>query len=97
MVKIIKVSYPFLLLAMLFIGILCLANVALLLINYKNSQINHQLITILDRYVPKPACSINGVPVSCEEYPSARGGLNGVCPGINSNKTLEDCLMEAKR
>ena len=40
------------------------------------------------------SCSINGAAVSCDEYPYARGGLNGVCPGLDDNKTVEDCIKE---
>jgi len=50
-------------------------------------------------------CSVNGVPVNCsefyEEYPDWSGHgyhtIGGVCPGWNDNRTVEECLEEARR
>lgn len=46
-------------------------------------------------------CYVNGIQVNCSDFPSkdyehfynnGRFEMNGVCPGPDSNKTIEDCI-----
>ena len=53
------------------------------------------------RQISSRECYINGVQVNCTDFSGdehfcndGRCEMNGVCPGANDNRTIEDCINE---
>lgn len=51
-------------------------------------------------------CYVNGIKINCSDFPTQDYGhfynngkleINGVCPGSNSNMTVEDCIKEEEK
>jgi len=54
-------------------------------------------------YSSSSECYVNNIKINCSDFPSkdyahfyndGKFEMNGVCPGVNDNKTIEDCIRE---